>query len=254
MKSKLSSVIAFLIAAVLCLSPFATLTAFAQAAEQNVAYIDVDGSTQAVQKCTVITADTTYWNSGWYAVTANTKIDSRVTVSGNVNLILCDGAVLTVPLGIDVAGDDSFTIWGQANNSGTLYAGTTNGTDTTCQFESAGIGGGSNGSGGAVTITGGTVTAKGGSSGAGIGGGESGNGGDVTIIGGTVTASPDSGAAAIGHGKGSTNGSLTLGNDDVHIKAGTVINQDISYVNADDRISACQNSGTVHTEPCIEHS
>lgn len=47
-------------------------------------------------------------------------IGSRVTVSGTVNLILCDGATLTVNGGITVNGSNSLTVYGQTKDTGTL--------------------------------------------------------------------------------------------------------------------------------------
>ena len=44
------------------------------------------------------------WRSGWYVVKgSDVHISKRITVSGEANLILCDGATLTAEKGITVA-------------------------------------------------------------------------------------------------------------------------------------------------------
>lgn len=48
----------------------------------------------------------TTWTTGWYVVNGNNvTLNDRVTVSGNVHLILADGCTLTVNGGIQVQGD-----------------------------------------------------------------------------------------------------------------------------------------------------
>jgi len=175
--------------------------------------------------CIRMTTDMTTLNQEWYVVDSTLNFGTGgIKVSGNVNIVLADGASLTVQgaskkAGINVAYGNSLTIYAQSlgETAGSLtasgyasdgfnYGGagiggndsencgtiTINGgiiTATGAQYTSAAIGGGMNGNGGTVTINGGTVTATGGSwYGAGIGGGKSGNGGAVTINGGTVTA------------------------------------------------------------------
>ena len=190
-----------------------------------------------------ITADMTTLSGsgaskGWYAVTEGVTISSRITVSGTVNLILCDSTTLKATKGINVRSGNTLNIYAQSDgksqgalqattsdhsgigsdlrqNSGTI---TINGgmiTATTSDW-GAGIGGGNKGSNGTVTINGGIVTATCNSGyGAGIGGGESGSGGTVIINGGIVTASCNKGnygayATGIGGGNGGGNGTLTV--------------------------------------------
>ena len=118
-----------------------------------------------------------------YAVTANTTISDRVTVSGEVSLILCDGVTLDCQKGITVAGDDSLTIYGCTAGTGKLIASGEEG--------SAGIG--------CKRSEGGNITATGGNSSAGIGGGGYAHGaGNIIINGGTVTATGGSCGVGIG--------------------------------------------------------
>ena len=170
---------------------------------------------------TVVTAGTddtlTTIPEGWYVITSGEAVATqRLVVNGTVNLILCDGATLIASKGITVAEGNTLNIYAGSTGdavlgTGKLYAGTTNGTNTTCESEYAGIGGSSGAGGGTVTIHGGEVTARGYTKAAGIGGGNNGAGGTVKIYGGTVTASCD-GAVGIGAGRnGGTNGTLTLG-------------------------------------------
>ncbi|MBS5483182.1 MAG: hypothetical protein KHX88_08030, partial [Firmicutes bacterium] len=142
--------------------------------------VDSNAQTATYQ---VVNSNNTQWDSGWYVVSGNVTIGSRVTVTGNVNLILTDGCHLTVNGGIEVEEGNSLTIYEQSEGTGKLTATAQRGT------LNAGIGG--NGSsdsgetGGAIIIHGGKVTATG-NNGAGIGGSSGSAGGTVTIFGGTV--------------------------------------------------------------------
>ena len=134
------------------------------ATANGVSYLDENGDEQTADNVTVVESSMTTWNGGWYVVNDTVIIGSRVTVSGDVRLILEDGAVLTIEKGIQVQDDDQDPSNGSANkltiyaqsveeNMGTLTASGNNG--------GAGIGGGKGGSGGTITIHGGNVTATG---------------------------------------------------------------------------------------------
>ena len=196
---------AVLLSLALCLS---LLPGTALAADRvSVDYIYYTG-TSSLEKhtstatATVVTASDTAWYTAWYVaqgdVTINENTDtgiSRVTVTGDVHLILQDDCTLTVNGGINVAEGNSLTIYGQSvgETAGTLVA-------QTGISGNAGIGGNQYENGGAVTIHGGMVNA-GSSNGAGIGGGYvDGNGGKVCIYGGTVNASSSGSGAGIGSG------------------------------------------------------
>ena len=157
-----------------------------------VGYIDENNQPQTCGEYTEVTDGLTAWSSGWYVVEGNVTIAQRVTVSGDVKLILTDGCNLTVNGGIDVSGSNALTIYGQSGGTGSLEAFGTG--------DNAGIGGGERGSVGSITINGGSITANGGRGGAGIGSGRYGSGGSITITGGTVTAT-STGGAGIGSGE-----------------------------------------------------
>ncbi len=221
-------------------------------AASGVTYVNASGVAQTpIENATDITSSTTTWTSGWYYISSDVTISSRVTVRGTVNLILGDGATLKASDGIAVVSGDSLTIWGQTNGTGRLEATSVynrragiggNGMDETQAAGTitinggviyassteygAAIGGGGNkdytnrygGSGGTITINGGNVTAVAGDSGAGIGGGwNQGNGGTIKITGGTVTATGGDTAAGIGGGGESRVSNVSGGN------AGTII-------------------------------
>ena len=137
---------------------------------------------------TEVTASDTAWDSnttgGWYVAQGEVTINQRVTVTGEVHLILADGCTLTVNGGVQVADNDndpsngssnSLTIYGQSGGTGKLIATLTGGS---CNAAIGGNGqkvedddiGGIGAPGGTVTIHGGTVTAQS-YFGAGIGGG-----------------------------------------------------------------------------------
>lgn len=211
----------------LCLG-LLTVPALAAEAVDYVEYswdgTSLSSATNSVTEYTEITESITTWGvedtTSWYVVKGNVTIDSRVTVKGDVHLILTDGCSLTTN-GITVKSHNSngvnynysLTIYGQRQGTGTLSA------IATDNF-AAGIGGGYPGDHcGTVVIHGGVVTAEGKSdySGAGIGGAgaggstgrDGGNGDTVTVYSGTVTAvggyhsSTKGSGAGIGGGGGS---------------------------------------------------
>ena len=159
----------------------------------------------------VLDSSSTSWTSGNVYTLGDedvTTIDSRITVSGSVGLILPDGRKLTASKGITVTGSNSLTInGGTGQNAGILEA--------TGGDRAAGIGGGHQEVGGEVTINGGTVTATGGEFAAGIGGGYERASGTVTINGGTVEAIGGSKGAGIGGGYGGDGGTVTINNGTV---------------------------------------
>ncbi len=213
------------------------------AAESGITYLDWDdGQKELVEStcasATTVESTTTEWNNGWYVVSGSVTIESRITVTGEVHLILEDGFTLTASKGIEVSEGNSLTIYGQSGQTGALNATadsynagigstrkvafgtaasnagtvTINGGNVTARGSNngAGIGGGESGAGGTVTINGGEVTATGGSNGAGIGGGRYGAGGSVTITGGAVNATGGSSGAGIGGADGGAGGTVTI--------------------------------------------
>lgn len=72
----------------------------------------------------IIVAGTTTSMSGgsWYVVSEDVTVADRISVSGDVNLVLCDGATLTAEKGISVTDGHSLTIYSQSGNTGTLVA------------------------------------------------------------------------------------------------------------------------------------
>ena len=113
--------------------------------QENVSYIDPTDESDRNKTClsaTVVTESDATWsgdnNGGWYVVNGNVPISSRVTVTGNVHLILADECSLTASQGINVAESNSLTIYAQSVGEG-MGALTANGAS-----QSAGIGGGEN--------------------------------------------------------------------------------------------------------------
>ena len=191
--------------------------------------VDSNAQTATYQ---VVDSGKTQWDSGWYVVEGNVTIGSeetpqRVTVNGDVNLILTDGCQLTVNGGIEVEEGNSLTIYEQSEGTGKLTA-TATGSD-------AGIGGnggtnptpGTPGTSGTPGASSGTITIHGGvvdatcnhtasehlNGGAGIGGGGSYSyysGGTFTMFGGEVKATGGSGGAGIGGGCNGSGGSINI--------------------------------------------
>ena len=194
------------------------VTALAQTTANDINYIYYtwDDTNHALTRhsgtatATDVTESNTSWgeNDGqkhWYVVNGDITISSRISVTGDVHLILADGCKLTANGGIGVSG--SLIIYGQSTDNtsmGKLAAtgdtgkdGISGGTITTITIHGGSVtatggNGGAGISGAGVTIHGGTVTATGGGGRAGISGG-----GAVTIHGGTVTATGGNGGAGI---------------------------------------------------------
>ena len=238
---------ASLLCLALCLS-LLPITALADG-DGGVEYIErgwdgnaVTEQVKTIDTYTTITSNTIQWNNGWYVAQGEVTIGTddnpqRVTVTGDVHLILTDGCTLTVNGGIQVEKGNSLTIYGQSEQTGTMGRLIASITEEDASIYHAVIGG--NGSdtggneGGAVTIHGGFVSATatvidfsqsdpdtsqgnnngsfaGDSYGAAIGGGGSetgtgGDGGTITIFGGTVRAESVLGAG-IGGGSGGSGG------------------------------------------------
>ena len=234
------------------------------AADAPVEYIDFDENgvqitePRSCDQYSLVTENNTEWNAsdennGWYVVSGEVTIGKkeapqRVTVSGDVHLILANDAKLTVNGGISVNAGNSLTVYAQSaendKTTGSLTvenveegnAGiggdvqqsgdtiTTNGGEITATggTSGSGIGGGSkiNGSGGTITINGGEITANGGDNGAGIGGGSASSGGIITINGGTIATTGGNLGAGIGGGDNDSGGEITINGGDKIIATG----------------------------------
>ena len=172
---------------------------------------------KTIDTYTTITSDTIQWNNwnnGWYVAQGEVTIGTddnpqRVTVTGDVHLILTDGCTLTVNGGIQVEAGNSLTIYGQSDGADTMGKLTASITSENTDLYNAAIGGNAGETGGTLTVYGGAVEATvtitndfgsasetsqgGGAYGAAIGGGgtktgNGGNGGTATVYGGAVEA------------------------------------------------------------------
>lgn len=86
----------------------------------EVDYIDLDDTCKTVTAEKVQATDTRLLD-GWYAVTEDIVISEHLTVLGNINLILCDGATLTAEKGVSVHTKGRLTIWEQSEGTGELF-------------------------------------------------------------------------------------------------------------------------------------
>lgn len=179
---------------------------------KQVTYLDENGNEKAVN-ATVISGS--QWNTGWYVSNANLHtFGDRITINGNVNLILANGNTIECEKGICVPNGSSLTIYAQStdeNIMGKLSAAVAGGN--------AGIGGNKNDSCGKITINGGYIEAIGAAGGAGIGGGMSRDGGEITINGGMITAKVENSAAGIGGGNLGDGGTITINGGNVTANA-----------------------------------
>ncbi len=187
---------------------------------------------------------TTLTNGSIYLLDSDVTIEDRITVNGNVTLLLSDGYTLTATKGITVNEGNSLTIDAMGNGTGTLnafcpdesplyfYAAiggerycnsgliTINGGNVDVIYNGtygAAIGGGGGGGSGTVTINGGNVNViYNGTYGAAIGGGDNGSG-TVTINGGNVTATYNGIFGASIGGGNDGNGSVIINDGNVSI-------------------------------------
>ncbi len=86
------------------------------------AYIGAGGKLATQANCTEITVSTDDISTqGWYVVKENLTISS-LNISGEVNLILCDGATLTVSNYMNVTNGSTLNLYWQSAGSGKLTA------------------------------------------------------------------------------------------------------------------------------------
>lgn len=83
-------------------------------------YIDANGNAQTCASAAEIDDSSNKLTGGWYVVSGSVPVDSFITVTGDVHLILADGASVTVPDCLCVNSGNSLTIYGQAGGTGRL--------------------------------------------------------------------------------------------------------------------------------------
>ena len=74
---------------------------------------------------TLITSSTTTLEAGTYVVEGNVTIDGNVIIGGEIELVLSDGATLTINGDFNSGGDSSAKIYGQSSGTGKLIINTT---------------------------------------------------------------------------------------------------------------------------------
>lgn len=199
----------------------------------QIVYLDETGTQQTLtEDYTIVSGELpTTWESGWYVVDGDVTIDSRVTVNGDVKLILKDDSTLTVPKGIGVNDPDEDPSNGFPNSL-TIYAqslGDTAGSLVVSETDSgyAGIGGDREVSAGEITINGGNLTLSSGQSAASIGGGYEGAPGKITINNGYIIVKGSYDGVGIGFGTGYGNYVNTYYT--ITINGGIIKADDLSY-------------------------
>jgi len=168
----------------------------------NGSYVELTGTTDNVDNLNP---------NVWYVVKGNVWRKGLNINGANVRLILCDGACLTLTSdAVNLEGSNSLTIYGQLEDSGSLFSNVETGNSS--KWGNAGIGSRKNYPFGTLSIHGGHVQATGINGGAGIGSGgiQIGSGvqplphGSISIFGGNIEASGGysytSGGAGIGTG------------------------------------------------------
>ena len=82
-------------------------------------------ATEIPAEVTTVTSSTVTWPAGTYVVEGEVEISSQITITGDVNLIIKDGAKLTVNHRIS-GGNKNLSIYGQANQTGQLVVNKSN--------------------------------------------------------------------------------------------------------------------------------
>ena len=153
--------------------------------------------------------------SGVWILSQSRRFSNRLTISGDVHLVLCDGATLTCGKGVELAPGNSLSVYGQEEDTGKLIC--------TGPENHAGIGGGNNTGSGSFTIHGGTVTANGGDYAAGVGTGDEASPdscGSFTMLGGSLTATGGTDGAGVGGGNEVNGGTVTVYDGSLTVKGG----------------------------------
>lgn len=133
-------------------------------AANELGYINVSGEYKTRSNYSEITSSTSRLEGGWFAVNGNVTINSRVLVTDDTYIVLTDGSKLIVKGGIEVAPGVKFNVYTQQNSTGSLYAGTSNGSNMTADSNKCGIGG----KGAKINLVGGNIYAVGGYNAVGI--------------------------------------------------------------------------------------
>jgi hypothetical protein len=192
----------------------------------NVSYLDASGVSQSHNVIVLQNTNANIGASGetWYVVRGNTTFNNKIFINGNVNLILEDGAVMS----IEDASED-YSIYMNEGSSLTIYSQSTG--DSKGKLTTTGAI--SIGSTSILTINGGEITATGDDNDHAfyIKGAMTINGGQVTATGGTHIAD-NTKEAAISFQDG---GTLTLGynsaNDFIQINGITNTNETLGTIN-----------------------
>ncbi|MBR6108910.1 MAG: hypothetical protein IKQ36_04160 [Clostridia bacterium] len=188
-------------------------------------YIDENGNVKKLPNTVTtidVTSDLTTWNvtNAWYIVSGEVTINATVYAEGAVNLLLLDGAKLTINAPINIDTGNTLRIFAQSteNEKGIL---TTKGSSNTgyCGIQVDGT----------LIINGGSITASGYAisnlKGPGIG--SVGSFGNIIINGGNITAygaaysTSSNGSCGIGYGSGSVSeGCITINGGTVYASGG----------------------------------
>ena len=87
-------------------------------ATASVAYVDENGDDAYKEsgEYTILTGSETSLEAGWYVAASTITFDHQINVKGDVNIILADGATMTV-----TPGEDSDGLFGSANSTLSIY-------------------------------------------------------------------------------------------------------------------------------------
>lgn len=98
MRTKMKRFLGILLCLAMIMSQMTCMTLTAYALPDMVKYLDADGVEKSQSDCTRVSSSigNVGWGDSWYVIKKDATISGNVKLNGNVNLILCDGAKLTV--------------------------------------------------------------------------------------------------------------------------------------------------------------
>lgn len=118
MRKLLHKSFAFLLCLIL-VAGFLSAVAVQAEATDAAYYLNAKGEQKYVVDYEMVSSTTTSLDNGWYVVQGTVEMTGKITVTGDVHLILTDFASLTVP-GIEVNSGNSLTIYAQSTSQDTM--------------------------------------------------------------------------------------------------------------------------------------
>ena len=116
----MKKIIGLLLAVVMVVSLLPAFSLVSEASDKIVKYKDSDGKENICSSYIEVTSAMEDFDGGWYVVDKDVTLSKQIGVFGDTNLILCEGATLTIDV-VDRALDSSISV--DTNKTLNIYAG-----------------------------------------------------------------------------------------------------------------------------------